>query len=173
MELDFEVVGEKHTLSVVAHEGRTEIVFDNNATPILCRLQDIVKYHQEHGTTATLLYADEETKAFLAVLSKVFQHLGCKTELRKLWELNEYNLEETYQGYVVATYGAPNRTDAENLTQLQGQIMWAHNVLTDCDQGTLIEFYREGFIPFSTHKLVVGITNAINVINYKLFGEDE
>ena len=77
MELEFSVKDQNHRLSVVAHEGRTEIVFDNNATPILCRLQDIVKYHQEHGTTATLLYADEETKAFLAVLSKVFQQLTC------------------------------------------------------------------------------------------------
>lgn len=173
MELEFSVKDQQHRLSVVAHEGRTELVFDDNAMPIMGSLQDIVKYHQEHNTVATLLYADEETKAFLETLAKVFQHLGCKTELRVLWQLGEYNLEEMYKGYVVATYGAPNRTDDENLTQLQGQIMRAHNVLTDCDPGTLTEFYREGFRPFSTHKLVVGITNAINVINYKLFGEDE
>lgn len=173
MELDFEVVGEKHTLSVVAHEGRTELVFDDNAMPIMCGLQDIVKYHQEHNTVATLLYADEETQAFLETLAKVFQHLGCKTELRVLWQLGDYDLDKLYSGYVVATYGAPNRADITKLELLHTRIMWAHNVLTDCDQGTLIEFYREGFSPFSTHKLVRGIKIMATAISYKLFGEQE
>ena len=171
MELEFSVKDQQHRLSVVAHEGRTELVFDDNAMPIMGSLQDIVKYHQEHNIVATLLYADEETKAFLETLAKVFQHLGCKTELRVLWQLGEYNLEEMYNGYVVATYGAPNRTDITNLTQLHAQIMWAAKTLTDNDPGSLIEFYRAGFHYGSTHELVRGIENMATAISYKLFGE--
>ena len=103
-------------------------------------------------------------------MAKVFQHLGCKTELRVLWQLGEYNLEEMYKGYVVATYGAPNRADINNLTQLHGQIMWAANLLTDNDTGSLIEFYRAGFHYGSTHELVRGIENMATAISYKLFG---
>jgi hypothetical protein len=171
MELEFSVKDQQHRLSVVAHEGRTELVFDDNAMPIMGSLQDIVKYHQEHNIVATLLYADEETKAFLETLAKVFQHLGCKTELRVLWQLGEYNLEEMYNGYVVATYGAPNRTDITNLTQLHAQIMWAANLLIDNDTGSLIEFYRAGFHYGSTHELVRGIKDMATAISYKLFGE--
>ena len=43
MELEFSVKDQQHRLSVVAHEGRTELVFDNNAMPIMGSLQDIVK----------------------------------------------------------------------------------------------------------------------------------
>jgi hypothetical protein len=76
-----------------------------------------------------------------------------------------------YNGYVVATYGAPNRTDITNLTQLHAQIMWAAKTLTDNDPGSLIEFYRAGFHYGSTHELVRGIKDMATAISYKLFGE--